>query len=79
MIKTIEAGNWQLSPEGHIFEEIMLIAAQLEEVSFKKIPRLCNAVAHSLAKAAIPLLGPVFWKEVGPPWLEKLIFDDISN
>lgn len=71
VIKTIEAGNWHLSPEGHIFEEITLIAAQLEEVSFKKIPRLWNEVAHSLAKAASPLLGC-------SPWLKKL-FDDVSS
>lgn len=68
VINTIEACNWHLSLEGHIFYEIKLIAAQLEEVSFKKIPRSCNEVAHSLAKAAISILGPVFWKEVGPPW-----------
>jgi hypothetical protein len=35
-------------------------------------------VAHALAKAAIPITGPVFWKEVGPPWLEQLIIDDVS-
>lgn len=39
--------------------------------------RICNAVAHSLAKADILVIGPVFWKEVSPPWLEKLLVDDV--
>lgn len=33
----------------------------------EKIPRHCNGVAHARAKAAIPITGLVFWKEVGPP------------
>ncbi|KAK9950635.1 hypothetical protein M0R45_006113 [Rubus argutus] len=73
VIKTIEGGNWEFSPEGPIFDEIKLIANQLEGVRWKKIPRQCNGVAHALAKAAIPITRPVFWKEVGPPWLEKLV------
>ena len=79
VIKTIEGGNWEFSPEGPIFDEIKLIANQLEGVRWKKIPRQCNGVAHALAKAAIPITRPVFWKEVGPPWLEKLVIDDVSN
>lgn len=67
VIKTIEANNWDPSRGGHIFDEIKLIAVQVEEIKFKKIPRLCNGVAHALAKATIFYSWPVFWQEVGPP------------
>lgn len=66
VIQAITTGGWNLSPEGAIFDEIKLLADHLEDVKWKKIPRLCNGVAHSLAKAAIPVIGPIFWKEVGP-------------
>lgn len=33
-------------------------------------------VAHSLAKATILVVEPIFWKEVGPPWLENLILEE---
>lgn len=55
--------------ESHILDKIKLIAAQLEDVQWRKISRTCNGVAHSLVRAPIPLPEPVFWKEVGPPWL----------
>lgn len=78
-IKTIESGNWEFSPEGHIFNEIKSLVVQLEEVTWRKNPRACNGVAHSLAKAAIPNVAIGFWKEVGLPWLEHLLSDDISS
>lgn len=79
VIKSIEGGDWELSQEGPIFDEIQLIASQFEEIHWKKIPRQCNTVAHALAKAAIPVVGPMFWKEVGPSWLECLVFADVSH
>lgn len=36
VIKTIEACNWHLSLEGHIFYEIKLIAAQLRRLVSRK-------------------------------------------
>lgn len=75
VIKAIEAQSWDLSPEGPIFDEIKLLAAQVEVVTWTKIPRTNNAVAHSFARAAIHASGPGFWKE--SPWLENLICNEI--
>lgn len=60
VIQAIKIESWELSPEGPIFDDIKLIADHLVDVKWKKIPRLCNGVAHSLAKAAIPIIGPIF-------------------
>lgn len=64
VIKTLESNNWELSSEGHIFAEIKLIAAQLENGTWRKIPRTRNGVAHSLAENVISIVASIFQKKV---------------
>ena len=68
-----------LSMEGSDFDEVRQLKQEFEVISWKKIPRECNAVAHCLARKAILQEGIKFLKEVGPPWLDQIVIDDMSS
>lgn len=39
VIRAIKANSWEFSPKGLIFDQIKSIAAQVEVISWKNIPR----------------------------------------
>lgn len=52
-----------------------------DEVWWRKILRICNRVAHSIAREALLAIGTKYWKHVGPPynWFEEIVRADMSS
>ncbi|KAL5821881.1 hypothetical protein ACOSQ3_023763 [Xanthoceras sorbifolium] len=46
--------------------------------SFGFRPRLCNSVAHGLAKFGVAISSPCFWVKETPPRVENLVSSEFS-
>ncbi|KAL5823166.1 hypothetical protein ACOSQ4_021066 [Xanthoceras sorbifolium] len=64
---------------GLILSDIFLLASSITASSFSFIPRLANKVADALAKAGLLAVLDLYWVESYPPFLEKLVQNDIPE
>ena len=77
VISGILCNDEDLSVEGAVIDEIRLLGRSFDEIRWKKIPRAANRAAHCLARDAVKGNGIKFWKEVGPPWLNDIVINDM--
>jgi ribonuclease HI len=78
VIAALNKEDVNLSVEGCIFDDIKELIPEFEVIKWRKIPRICNQVAHSIARRSLSFAEKRFWKEIGPPWLEESILADIQ-
>ncbi|KAL5563849.1 hypothetical protein UlMin_033596 [Ulmus minor] len=65
--------------DGIVLSDIKQLASTLNVVSFNYFPRICNGVAHCLAKNALHRLNTEFWLDVfQPSWLVSVLLADFN-
>ncbi|KAL5580419.1 hypothetical protein UlMin_012861 [Ulmus minor] len=65
--------------DGIVLSDIKQLASTLNVVSFNYSPRICNGVAHCLAKNALHRLNTEFWLDAfQPSWLVSVLLADFN-
>ncbi|KAL5773127.1 hypothetical protein ACOSQ2_013051 [Xanthoceras sorbifolium] len=73
LISSIIKGDPPLSDVGLIVANIIHLVSSLSISHISFTSRLCNGVAHGLAKSGLSLSEPLVWIEDTPPCVEALI------
>ncbi|KAM1655185.1 hypothetical protein ACFX2K_007478 [Malus domestica] len=64
---------------GMIAEDVLQLASNFSRVKFIHASRLCNGVAHHLAKFALSSSNNLVWIEEPPTLIHDLLLQDICN
>ncbi|RXH89245.1 hypothetical protein DVH24_031602 [Malus domestica] len=81
-LKAIATLNWthsDLSAIGTIADDVLQLASTFPMVRFIHVSRLCNGVAHLLAKFALSSSNNLVWFEEPPILVQELLFQDMCN
>lgn len=73
VISALNHEEVDLSIEGCIFDDIKELIPESEVIKWRRIPRTCNQVAHSIARMSLSFVEKRFWKEVGPPCIPYMV------
>ncbi|KAL5787645.1 hypothetical protein ACOSP7_004594 [Xanthoceras sorbifolium] len=76
LISSIVKGDPPLSDVGLIIVDIIHLVSSLSISHISFASRLCNDVAHGLAKFGLSFSEPLVWIEDAPPCVEALILSE---
>ena len=62
-----------------IADDVLLLASNFHRVSFIHANRLCNGVAHRLAKFALSCGNNLVWFKEPPILIQELLFQDLCT
>lgn len=77
VISKLKNGTIDRSYEGFIISDILSLVNFFNVISFKYVRRICNGVAHCLAKCSHSFDGFRVWMEEVPPEVNLLVAKDL--
>ncbi|KAK4847768.1 hypothetical protein QYF36_005675 [Acer negundo] len=81
-LNVVKLCNGEITTRSDVFNvisEIQIIVNREERILISHIPRICNRVAHEVARREISLENSVFLEDPFPPWLQMVAISDVNS
>lgn len=79
LLKLLNKTHSDSSALGMIAEDVLQIAPVFSYLKLNFGPRLCNGIAHYLAKFALSFNNALVWTKKPPNLIQELLLQDICN
>ncbi|KAK1584355.1 hypothetical protein Q3G72_032252 [Acer saccharum] len=81
-LTVVKLCNGEISTRSDVFNvisDIQIVVNREERILISHIPRICNRVAHEVARRAIGLDISVFFEDPFPPWLQMVALSNVTT
>jgi ribonuclease HI len=78
VVQTMHNGGFSATAAVAIYDEIVLLWKEFSEISISHCNRLCNSVAHELARQALLQKSSQVWIDDPPPSILQFLVNDVT-